>query len=132
MSKKQIRPPVTIDIDGDKCGGDCTRLITNEDFGLCSFFGEHPELESEENTYHISFYRCQQCLDAEKDNPYDVILELVKALEKSKTALPDAHGNEDWEWCWNELYSESQDFVKHIRLAIDTALEHAKSVMKGE
>jgi len=28
--------------------------------------------------------------------------------------LPDSKRGEDWEWCWNELYPESQDDVKRV------------------
>ena len=38
-----------------------------------------------------------------------IILELMDHL-------PDAMGKgEDWQWCWDELYDESQEQVKRVR-----------------
>jgi hypothetical protein len=36
-------------------------------------------------------------------------------IKELLTVLPDAKNGEDWTWCWNELYGDSQDRVKEVR-----------------
>lgn len=46
-------------------------------------------------------------------------------LELALSALPDSYHEHDksWGWCWDELSSDAQDYVKEIRSLINLYLK---------
>lgn len=51
---------------------------------------------------------------------------LRELLKLALTVFPDANREEDFEWCWNELISTSQEEVKTVRAKINEELgKHA-------
>lgn len=54
--------------------------------------------------------------------------ELKAALQACLVVLPDSVGNgKDWDWCWDELSSESQGAVKAARAQANAALAALQS-----
>ena len=50
--------------------------------------------------------------------------EACEIIKKLMSVLPDSyHDTEDWKWCWNELFVESQELVKQIRQEANLFIE---------
>lgn len=57
-----------------------------------------------------------------------VIEEAAETIRLLRDHLPDSihEDSEDWEWAWNELFSETQDKVKHARKQANDWLDKYK------
>ena len=55
------------------------------------------------------------------------IKEASVIIQKLLDALPDSHHeSECWEWCWNELNEDAQEYVKRARGLGQEYLERSK------
>jgi hypothetical protein len=56
-------------------------------------------------------------------------MDATKVIRQLLKALPDSyHINACWNWCWNELDDESQEFVKQARQAGEDYLAAEQAV----
>ncbi|HDY89411.1 MAG TPA: hypothetical protein ENH82_15010 [bacterium] len=60
--KKQITTRITIDVEGDRCGQECP-IVDRQ----CAEFGVILDFDIDTSITGGCFYRCQACLDAEKE-----------------------------------------------------------------
>ncbi len=61
----------------------------------------------------------------------EIIPKIITAkdlLELSLTAFPDSYHEQDksWNWCWDELGDDAQDYVQEIRALINLFLKWKK------
>ena len=69
--KVMIRPPIEIDVDGDKCGKDCDKKWIYE-HGIVAYYCDKFENANIRKITvgdgEIRLIRCQACIDAEKES----------------------------------------------------------------
>jgi len=111
---------------------------TDEHRGVLQEWADSGDAELSEATLAAlaEIARLAAALREERERSEDLVRVLPLLLAALPDSLPEGTDDESWEWCWEELSGEGQDYVKMARKTGEDALRaasHGKTIrLTGE